>query len=332
MTQKQSDFDEKEIEQLAEMYQYSPFMIREIMVNFPGEYRDLLNAFERPVAPTIRVNTLKATPQQVEKALFKKGFKLNPISWFDYAYEVTSSDNNLQLGATHEYLFGWYYLQNIASMVPVHVLFPEPGDIVLDMCAAPGSKTTQIAQYMKNKGVLIATELKHTRLRTLMSNLRRCGVQNAITFPYDAVDVKKFTSMGVRPNKILLDAPCTGSGIIRTDPTRKRSRSVNDLKTMSELQKTMLKAGLELLAPGGLLVYSTCSFHYQENEAVVADALKKVKGIQLIAPTLDLGLHGFSSIDGHEFGIEMLNCRRLSPLHPNEYSPDAFFYCVFQKN
>jgi len=321
--------DNQEIQNLATEFSYSPFMISELIKNFPNDYLEVIKAFEKPPIKSIRVNTLKTTPENVKQSLEDKGFQLQPIEWFPYEFNVVQQDMPFDLGATHEYLHGWYYLQSLASMVPVHILYPESKDIVLDMCAAPGSKTTQIAQYMQNKGTLIAIDEKKDRLSALGANLKRCGVYNTIIFPYDSRDVTKFSSLGFQPNKILLDAPCTGAGVIRTDPSRKKSRDLNDIKLMAAKQKQLLKAGLSLLAPKGTLVYSTCSFHYQENEMVVAEVLKEMKNIEIIEPNEPIGLPGLEKVGELEFGYDLLKSRRL---YPNIHDTDAFFFCLLRKN
>ena len=262
-----------DIKSIEEEYNYSPFMIRELIANYPSDYLEVIQAFEKPPIKSIRVNLLKTTPEEVKTALESKDFQLTPTEWLPYAFHVLKSNAQFELGATHEYLRGWYYIQSYASMIPVHILYPEPKDIVLDMCAAPGSKTTQIAQYMQNKGTLVAVDESKDRLNALIANMKRCGCYNSIAFPFDGRNVKKLETMGFQPNKILLDAPCTGAGIIRTDPTRKYSRDLTDVKDAAIRQKQLLRAGLELLAPQGTLVYSTCSFHYQENEQVVAEVV-----------------------------------------------------------
>jgi NOL1/NOP2/sun family putative RNA methylase len=321
-----------DVNYLAELHQYSPFMVQEIKRNFPEDYKEVLQAFDRPAPQVIRVNTLRATPEMVVNCLKEKGFGVRPIEWLNYAFEITELNNTVQIGATHEYLFGWYYLQNLASMLPVHALYPQPGDIVLDMCAAPGSKTTQIGQYMQNKGTIIATDIHYLRCKTLAANLKRCGVQNAIICPIDAIQTKNFIQLGIRPQKILLDAPCTGSGVIRTDPSRKRSRNEHDIAQMAQIQKKLLKTGLDLLDHQGYLVYSTCSFHYQENEAVVAEVLRERSDIRILPLPATYGLPAFTKMGEEIFGDDMLNAQRVSPIHPVKYAPDAFFICLLQKD
>ncbi|MCF2142015.1 MAG: RsmB/NOP family class I SAM-dependent RNA methyltransferase [Candidatus Lokiarchaeota archaeon] len=321
--------DTNKILTLAERFEYSPFMIRQIMKNFPNDHIAALKAFAQPAPETIRVNTLKISPEELKTRLEEKGFKLTPVEWLDYAFHVDSTHTHHTLGATHEYLKGFYYLQSLGSMIPVHLLYPKPGDQILDMCAAPGSKTTQIAQYMQNQGQIIAIDIKKSRINSLISNIRRMDVRNAIIFPFDATQLYIQHLGKFRPNKILLDAPCTGSGILRHDPSIKRMKNDSKIHRLRQQQKKLLKAGLKLLPKGGTLVYSTCSFHYQENEMVVAEVLKEVKNVEIIEPQENIGLPGFSQIDDMEFGYNLLKSRRLTP---HLHNCDAFFYCILQKS
>ena len=319
-------YSEKILE-LAERYNYSPFMIKQIMINYPDEHLVVINAFNRQPRETIRVNTLKTTPEKLKVLLGKKGFRLKPTQ-FDYAFHVDSSQTRIGLGNTHEYLQGFYYIQSLASMVPVHLLYPEPGDNILDMCAAPGSKTTQIGQFLNQEGIIIAVDNKESRIKSLSSNVKRMGIDNCIIFPYDSSQLRPFLKSTFIPDKILLDAPCTGSGIIRVDPTLKKAKNDLNINRMVRIQKKLLKTAIEILKPGGLLMYSTCSFHYQENEGVIADALKNNRNIEIIEPNEDFGHPGFDNINNKIFGIELLKTRRV---YPNRDDLDAFFYCLLKK-
>ncbi|MHA1521867.1 MAG: RsmB/NOP family class I SAM-dependent RNA methyltransferase [Promethearchaeota archaeon] len=325
---KNSSMEDK-IYDIAERFEYSPYMIEQIMKNFPNDYLAAIKSFAMPPRETIRVNTLKITPKELKIRLEKKGFRLIPTPWLDYAFHVDSVDAPHSLGATHEYLKGLYYIQSLGSMIPVHLLYPEPEDQVLDMCAAPGSKTSQIAlHYMKNQGNLIAIDIKPSRVQSLISNLHRMGITNTIAFPYDTGRVFTQHLGKFRPNKILLDAPCSGSGIIRVDPSVRRTKNDNQILRLQQKQKELLRAGLKMLQPGGTMVYSTCSFYYQENEQVVAEVLGEMDNIEIIEPHEDIGLPGFSSIGDLDFGYDLVKTRRLTP---HLHDTDAFFICLLQK-
>ncbi|MHA1585597.1 MAG: RsmB/NOP family class I SAM-dependent RNA methyltransferase [Promethearchaeota archaeon] len=321
--------DRMKLREIAEDTGYSPFMVQELIKNYPDDYQAVIRGFDKPPLNTIRVNTLKTTPDLVKQRLKEKNFDLRPAPWIKNAFHVNTTEANFTLGATHEYLMGYYYLQSLASMVPVEFLYPMPDDKVLDMCAAPGSKTTQIGQMMQQRGQIVAVDNKITRLRALASNIRRCGIQNCILFQNDAAQLYKNIGTKFFPNKILLDAPCSGSGIIRIDRTRKHVKNDNNIRRLAQIQKQLLRNGLNLLQSGGYLVYSTCSFHYQENEQVIAETLKNFKDVEIVEPAEDIGLPGLEHVGNIEFGYDMLKTRRLSP---NIHDTDAFFICLLHKN
>ena len=199
----------------------------------------LLIANDKPLKPYIRVNTLKIKPEILKERLEKKGFRLKPSKWFSYSFEVHEAPFNL--GATHEFLLGYYYLQNLASMLPASVLNPQKHDIVIDMCAAPGSKATHLAQLMNNSGNLILIDFNHRRIPALAINLRRLGIVNSIVINLNSAEL---STLKIQADKILLDAPCTGEGLIRQDPKRKKSKKLKDIEKMAQIQKSLLRSGL----------------------------------------------------------------------------------------
>jgi NOL1/NOP2/sun family putative RNA methylase len=317
------------IYELAEENNYSQFMVQELMKNFPTDYKQIMKAFEKPPFQTIRVNTLKTTPELLKADLAKKAYRFKPAGSIPYALNVSSAKSKIEIGATHEYLRGLYYIQSYGSMIPVYLLYPEPEDRVLDMCAAPGSKTTQIGQLMNQEGIIVATDIKKSRLNSLISNVKRCGVKNCIIFPYDATQLKKIIKTTLKPNKILLDAPCTGSGLLRIDKANKKTQNIKSITRLSRIQKQLLKEGLEMLEPGGRLMYSTCSFHYQENEQVIAETIQNFDDVKIIEPfDTTIGLPGLTSVENIDFGYDMVKTRRL---YPNVHDSDAFFYCLMEK-
>ena len=220
----------------------------------------------------LRVNTLKISPQELKERLESKGVVLEN-TYLEYMFKIIESPYSP--GSTLEYLFGYYYLQGISSTVPPLVLNPSSKDMVLDMCAAPGGKTTHMAQLMENEGIIVANDMKRVRLRSLSSNIHRLGIKNVVILNMDALKLDK---LQIYYDRILLDAPCTGN------PVKGRSRKITkeDIEYCSRRQKDMLDVGLNLLKVGGELVYSTCSQEIEENEEVVQYILDKRNDIQLI--------------------------------------------------
>ena len=160
------------------------------------------------IKPSLRINTLKISEEKIISRLKKSDVLLHKIPYVQHGYFY---DAKFSLGATPEYLMGYYYLQESASQLPAQVLNPKPDDMILDMCASPGSKTTQIAQLMENTGKIIALDTDSRRLLALRNNLERCGVKNTIVYKKDSRFV---FDLGLTFDKILLDAPCSGNYVI----------------------------------------------------------------------------------------------------------------------
>ncbi len=283
----------------------------------------LLEANQQPLVPSIRVNTLKMSALELRQRLEKKGFVLEPIEWVPHGFKVIKGPRIL--GSLHEFLQGYYYLQGIASMLAAVILDPKSNETVIDMCAAPGSKATHLAQLMNNKGNLILIEKNERRTPALELNLRRMGVFNSILFNLDAVDLGK---LNVKADKILLDAPCTGEGLIRLDIKRKTSRTENDIKKMAKIQKKLLIAGLNTLKPGGKLLYSTCSIGPEENELVIDQVLQNKSSHSIIRIPIQYGKPGLTNV----YGINLdENLKFSQKLYPHIHDTIGFFYCLIQK-
>jgi len=283
----------------------------------------LLKANEKSLTPSIRVNTLKITVSDLKKRLDQKGFKLEPIEWIPYAFKVIKETYNL--GSTHEFLQGYYYLQNIASMLPALILDSKPNDIVIDMCAAPGSKATHLAQIMKNEGTLILIDRNRNRIPALETNIRRMGIINSIVINMDAINLSK---LNFKATKILLDAPCTGEGLIRQDPNRKKSRKLKDIEKMASIQKRLLKAGLNALKPDGELLYSTCSIAPEENELVVHAVLEEEKKFRISKISSTFGVHGLTEVYGKYLKEDLKYSQRL---YPHLHDTIGFYLCLLKR-
>ena len=283
----------------------------------------LLEANERPLIPSIRVNTLKISVLELKKRLEKKGNELKPIEWIPYGFNIVKESSNL--GSSHEFLQGYYYLQNIASMLSAIILDPKPNDIVIDMCAAPGSKSTHLAQLMENKGTLILIERNLNRIPALEVNLRRMGIINSIVLNMDAINL---SNTNVKGDKILLDAPCTGEGLIRQDPSRKKSKRMKDIEKMASIQKKLLTTGLKALNSGGMLLYCTCSIAPEENEIVVDEVLNKSNNYNIVEISKNYGVKGLTNV----FGVKLLEDLKFSQrLYPHLHDTIGFYYCLIKK-
>lgn len=284
---------------------------------------ELLKANERPLTPSIRVNTLKIEVKTIKKRLENKGFALEPIKWVEYGFNISKYPFNL--GALHEYLQGYYYIQSVATMLPALILNPHTNDVVIDMCAAPGGKATHLAQIMNNQGKLILLERNERRIPALEVNLRRLGITNSIVLNHDATHLEK---LNIKADRILLDAPCTGEGLIRQDKSRKKSKNINDIKKMASVQKKLLSAGLNALKPEGHLLYCTCSIGPEENELVVDSVLKQISNVSIIKLKNQYGVDGFSKV----FGKTLKHKLKLSQrLYPHIHDTIGFYLCLLKK-
>lgn len=284
---------------------------------------NLLNANEKPLIPSIRVNTLKISAKDLKNRLEDKGFELKLIPWLSYGFNVLKESN--KLGSSHEFMQGYYYIQNIASMISAIILNPKFNETVIDMCAAPGGKATHLAQLMENKGNLILIERNKNRIPALEINLRRMGIINSIVINMDAINLPK---LNIKADKILLDAPCTGEGLIRQDSLRKKSKKMSDIEKMASIQRKLLKSGLNSLKNEGKLLYCTCSIAPEENELVVDEILREFDKFTVSKISLDYGVEGLNKV----FGIDLREDLTLSKrLYPHIHDTIGFYFCLIKK-
>jgi len=269
----------------------------------------------KPLRKTIRVNTLKTSIQEI-----KSRFDLKPIPWCKEGFFI----NKLSVGNTKEHYLGYIYLQGAASMIPPLVLNPKPNDIILDTCASPGSKTTQMAAMMENQGLIIANDSKIDRLKPLTLNLQRCGVTNTIITRMEGHWFKN------RFDKILLDAPCSGIGTIRKSYKTIKMWNPQTIKKMSSLQKRLIANSFEILNKGGTLVYSTCTLEPHEDEAVVDYLLKRYDNAKLEKFSLDLKRGSITEeFEGDVYSSEVKKCLKL---WPQDNDTEGFFVAKIRKD
>jgi len=228
------------------------------MSEFLKRYAELGEEFDPKsviVKDALRVNTLKITDEELKKRI---NAILTKIPFLSHGYYFSSQ---FTVGAMPEHFLGLIYIQEAASQIPAEVLAPVPGEAILDMAAAPGSKTTQMAAMMENKGVLVAIDANNVRLPALKNNLERCEVSNCLVYKKDAAYVD---DLKMQFDKVLLDAPCSGNFAVDKEGFKKRK--VKDLLGIVKIQRKLLEAAEAVLKKGGTLVYSTCSLEPEENE------------------------------------------------------------------
>lgn len=290
---------------------------------FLKRYKELgadFNPEDITLRKSLRVNPLKKGEEEIVSRLKKALVKLEKIPFLEFGYYYEA---NFSLGATPEYLLGYYYLQEAASQIPPIVLEPKAGDIVLDMCAAPGSKTTQLAAKMKNKGAIIALDYNALRLNSLRNNVERLGIKNVMIYKKDARFVSDFK---LEFDKILLDAPCSGN--FANEEKWFEMKNIEGIKERARLQKELLKAAVKVLKKGGTLVYSTCTLEPEENEKNIHWLLNKYDNLELEEIKLDIGDQGLTNVFGEELNPELNKCRRL---WPHKTGTQGFFVAKIKK-
>lgn len=276
---------------------------------------------------SIRVNTLKIDVDSLVKRM-SKDWILTPVPWckegFWIEHRGIGEEKRRDIGNTIEHVLGYIYVQEAASMIPPLVLDPQPGDRVLDMCAAPGSKTTQIAMYMKNKGVLVANDLTSVRLAALGVNLQRCGVLNVITTQSSGGSFRE-----VEFDKVLVDAPCSGTGTIRKSLKTIEMWNPRLGTHLAKTQKQLIKVGFSVLAKGGTLVYSTCTLEPEEDEEVVDFLLKQFPDAHVEEINIDLKRSpAVTEFEGKKYSDEVKKCLRI---WPQDNDTEGFFVAKIRK-
>lgn len=230
---------------------------------------DFIAACQRPLRRSIRVNTLKISVDDFLALVSPYNWQLTPVPWCAEGFWIERDDEDaVPLGSTAEHLSGLFYIQEASSMLPVAALFADDNapERVMDVAAAPGSKTTQIAARMGNQGAILANEYSASRVKVLHANISRCGIHNVALTHFDG---RVFgAALPEAFDAILLDAPCSGEGVVRKDPDALKNWSVESNLEIAATQRELIDSAFHALRPGGTLVYSTCTLNRDENEEV----------------------------------------------------------------
>lgn len=310
-------------------YGYSDYLAEKLFQLFtPREAFAFFEANETARPVVIRTNTLRTQRRELAQSLINRGVTLEPVGkWSKVGLQIFESQ--VPLGATPEYLAGHYILQAASSFLPVMALAPQERERILDMAAAPGGKTTYMAALMKNTGCIFANDSNKSRAKGLIGNIHRLGAKNTIVCNYDG---REFPKVIGGFDRVLLDAPCSGTGVIAKDPSVKTNKTEKDFMQLPHLQKQLLLAAIDSVdhssKTGGYIVYSTCSVTVEENEQVVHYALSRRPNVKIVETGLTFGVEGFVNYMGKTFDAKMKIARRF---YPHKYNVDGFFVCKLKK-
>lgn len=248
------------------------------------EYEDFLESYDNETCRALKINTLKISKSDF---LEISPYLTNQVAWEEnglYYDNLNGTPDSVQAqapapGKHPYYKAGLYYIQEPSAMLPAALLKPLPGEKVLDMCAAPGGKTAQLTASLKEDGLLFANDINSDRIKALVRNIEMLGVRNAIILNEDPQRLVKMFPQYF--DKILVDAPCSGEGMFRRDPSSIAYWEAYKPARCSELQKKLLNFAKDLLKPSGKIVYSTCTFSPDENENVIVDFIRDNPEFQL---------------------------------------------------
>ncbi|GAK63283.1 nucleolar RNA m(5)C methyltransferase; Nop2p [Moesziomyces antarcticus] len=320
-----SEYVEQLLSDICTYYGYNAFLAEKLFELFtPAEAIEFFEANETPRPVTIRANTLRTRRRDLAQALINRGVNLEPIgAWSKVGLQVFES--SVPIGATPEYLAGHYMLQAASSFLPCIALAPQPNERVLDMASAPGGKSTYLSALMQNTGTVFANDSNKNRIKSLVANIHRLGCKNVVVCNYDG---RQFPKVIGGFDRVLLDSPCSGTGVIHKDQSVKVNKSERDFALLTHLQKQLLLCAIDSVNPrsstGGYVVYSTCSVMVEENEEVVQYALRKRSNVKIVDTGIKFGRDGFKAFGRSKFDERMPLARRI---FPHVHNLDGFFLC-----
>ena len=297
-----------------------PVSFTEKMKDILGdEYEDFLKGYDRTRHYGLRVNRSKLTADQFARMSM---YDLQPVPWIDNAFEYEDSVSP----AKHPYYFaGMYYLQEPSAMTPANLLPIEPGDKVLDLCAAPGGKATELGAKLNHTGLLVANDISNSRAKALLKNIELFGIPNVLVTSEPPEKLAgKFPAFF---DKILIDAPCSGEGMFRKNESATKSWEAYGVQHCANLQRTILEDAVTLLKSDGMILYSTCTFSPEENEGMIDEFLKKHPDFKVV-PLTPVGgiMHGRPDFIDADPQLE--GALRLWPHH---LEGEGHFVCLLQR-
>ncbi|QWC20573.1 RsmB/NOP family class I SAM-dependent RNA methyltransferase [Halorubrum sp. 2020YC2] len=277
-------------------------------------------ACDRPLPSVVRTNRIAATPDRVREAFDEAGVAYEPVDWHDGLFELLDGNP----GGNWPYVHGWTHGQEEVSVLPGLALDPRPGERVWDACAAPGSKTTQIADAMDDEGTVVANDNNLGRLSALRHNAERLGITNTIVTNQDARNFSTKPLAFDEFDRALVDAPCSCEGTCRKNPDVLDQWTLDHVHAVAGIQKGILVRAVQATRPGGVVVYSTCTFAPEENEAVL-DHVLDAEDCELVAFDLPLDTDpGVTEWEGETYDESVTRAKRVYP-HRND---TGGFFCA----
>ena len=300
MQLKLPDRSEDEVRYLSVKYSYAPWIVELWLKHYSSDFVEQLLAAGNETPPmTVRLNWLRIMKKDLISKLEESGFEVTEGDICSNALHVRGS----RLLETEAYRMGLFTPQDESSMLVAEKLDPQHGDVVMDMCAAPGGKTMAIAERMNNTGKIIASDIYRRKLDLIDREAKRLGVTNVETRSWDST--REESSMFQKADRVLVDAPCTGLGVVRRKPEIKYKEHTDEMDLLPKKQLAILTASSSYVKPGGTLVYSTCTINPNENEKVTDAFVKRNPSFKKVERTL---------------------------LLPNVNGTDGFFICVMKKD
>ena len=314
-----NNLSSKELEDLSLKYDYPSWLVSRYSKYVPNLQLFLECMTREEPRRYIRTNYIKISSDNLRERLSSKGFILETTN---LAEVFLIKNNPYPIGATTEYLLGYYYIQDLSSCFTVDALDLSNNLLVLDMASSPGGKTTFIAQRMNNTGCILAVEPNPHRLKRLFYNIERCGVANTSIWN---IDGKNILDYGLKFDRVLLDAPCSCDGIIQKEKSRKTTYVKESITHCSLKQNKLLEVAVEVTKPGGLVVYSTCSLAPEENEFIVNSVLSKY---DIRLEDISFGVDGLTQFETMNLDSSLNLTKRF---YPHMHNTSGFFIAKLRR-
>lgn len=290
------------------------------------DWNTFLHFSQQPLAPAIWTNTLRTIPEALRHQLAEEDIYATPCPWNSAVFRLPPL---AKPGTSFSYLLGLLHIQEEVAALPVHLLAPQPGEYGLDLCAAPGNKTAQIAVQMNNQGLIVANDRSASRLRVLATTIRRLGLTNIVATTEDATSYPKQEQPF---DFVLADVPCSCEGTSRKHAKVIQQSSREQSQALARIQTAILWKAVQLCKPGGRIVYATCTYAPEENEGVVNTVLQKYGDDQLcVRPWQIEGFEttpGITTWETEAFHPSLKHTRRIWPHHNNT---GGFYIALLEK-